>query len=170
MLAAPFSAQRQEVDRQHPFADAQRRHLAMVNLQHRRVVARAARQRLEHALHFGVRRLVQWRVPQMRRGQGAQPVVDAGIDVHHVAVLFNLLNRRQETRALQAVAIEIVWRNVRGRHQRNAACEQRLHQGAEQHGVGNVGDEKLVEAENIGFGFKAVGDDQQRIALSLQLG
>jgi hypothetical protein len=106
----------------------------------------------------------------MRLRQRAQAVINAGIDVHNIAMLFNGVDRGQETGALQAVAIELIWRNIRGRHQRDAAGEQGFHQAAQQHGVSNIGDKKLIETEHVGFRFKAVGDDFQRVAVPLQGG
>lgn len=106
----------------------------------------------------------------MRLGQGAQTIVDAGVDVHHVAVLVDQIDSRQETRPLQAVAVQIVRRDVRRGHQRDAAREQRLQQRGQQHGVGDVGDEEFVEAQHVGLGLEAVGDDFQRVFPPLQLG
>lgn len=99
----------------------------------------------------------------MRLGQGTQTIVDARVDVHHVAVLVDQIDGRQETRPLQTVAVQIVRRDVRRGHQRNAAREQRLQQRGQQHGVGDVGHEEFVEAQHVGLGLKAVGDDFQRV-------
>ena len=82
-------------------------------------------------------------------------------------MLFDGINGRKKTRALQTVAIQLIWRNIGGRHQRNATGKQRLHQAAEQHGIGDIRNKKFVEAQHVRFGLKAVGDDFQRIALPL---
>ena len=85
-------------------------------------------------------------------------------------MLLDGVDRRQKTGPLQAIAIEFIRRNIGGRHQGDAAGEQGFHQPAQQHGVGNIGDKKLVETEHVGFRFKAVGDNLQRVAMSLQGG
>ncbi len=59
--------------------------------------------------------------------QRPQPVIDAGVHIHNVAVLFNGIDSRQEAGALQTVAVEFIRRNIGGRDQRDAACKQRFH-------------------------------------------
>ena len=83
-------------------------------------------------------------------------------------MLFNGVDGGQETSALKAVAVQLVRRNIRRRHQGYAAGKQRFHQAAQQHCIGNIRNEKLIEAEHIGFSFKAIRDDFQRIAVPLQ--
>lgn len=43
-----------------------------------------------------------------------------------------------------------------------------FHQGAEDHGVGNVRHEEFVEADHPGFVAEALGDDGQRVLLALE--
>ncbi|MNZ96228.1 hypothetical protein D3C78_1154130 [compost metagenome] len=59
----------------------------------------------------------------MRLGQRAQTIIHTRIHIHDVTVFFNRIDCRHETCALQTVTIQVVWRNIGGRHQRNAACE-----------------------------------------------
>ena len=82
---------------------------------------------------------------------------------------FNGVDGRQEARALQAVAVKLVRRDIRRRNQRNAAREQRFHQAAEQHGVSDIRDKKLVKTQYVRFRFKTFGDDFQRVAMPLKL-
>ena len=103
-------------------------------------------------------------------GQGTQAIIDAGINVHNIAMLLDGVDSGQKTGALQTIAIELIRRNIGSRHQRDAAGEQGFHQTAQQHGVSNIGDKKLVETEHVGFRFKAVGDNLQRVAMALQGG
>ena len=56
-------------------------------------------------------------------------------------------DERQEQRAVEAVLVEFGGRHVRGRHHHDAELEQAGEQPAEDHGVGDVGDVELVEAE-----------------------
>ncbi len=87
-------------------------------------------QRLPQRLHLLRRLGIQRRQPEVRLSQRAQAVINPGVNVHDVAVLFDRLDSRQEARALQAVAIEILRRNIRRGDQRNATGKQRLHQAA----------------------------------------
>ena len=64
------------------------------------------------------------------------------------------VDERQEKRAVEPVFVEVARRHVRGRHHHHAELEQLGEQPAEDHGVGNVGDVKFVEAQQPGF----VGD------------
>jgi hypothetical protein len=73
-----------------------------------------------------------------------------------------------ETCALQAVAIELIRRDIRRGHQRDPAGKQRFHQAAQQHGIGDVRNKKLVEAEHVRFRLEPVGHNLQRIAFALQ--
>ncbi|MNP21925.1 hypothetical protein D3C76_1145640 [compost metagenome] len=168
MLTAGIDTQRVERDGKRLVFDTQRLQRAMVDLQLRGVVALRPGQRQPEFVHLMTRLVIQGRQPQMRLGQRSQAIVHARIDIHNVAVLFDGLDSWQETRALQTVAIKVVRRNVRRRHQRNSARKQRFHQAAQQHGVGDIGDKKLIETQNVGFGFKSLGDDIQRIAVPLQ--
>lgn len=73
---------------------------------------------------------------------------------------FDLLDGRQEARALQTITIEIIRRNVRGGHQRNAAFKQRFHQRAQQHRIGDIGDKKFIKTEDVRFCFESVRNNQ----------
>ncbi len=47
-------------------------------------------------------------------------------------------------------------------------AEQRLEQGTQQHGIRNVGDEELVEADDVGLVGQLAGDQLERIGLTGQ--
>ena len=51
---------------------------------------------------------------------------------------------------MQAVFVEIVRRNVGSRDESHATLEQSFEEGAQDHRVGDVGDEELVEAKYPG--------------------
>ncbi len=61
---------------------------------------------------------------ELRLLQGAQPVIDAAVDVDDLGVLLQQLDRRQETRTLQAVLVKPVGDDVGGGHQAHAVLEQ----------------------------------------------
>ncbi|SVN00414.1 Uncharacterised protein [Klebsiella pneumoniae] len=83
-------------------------------------------------------------------------------------MLLNGVDGGQETGALKAVPVQFVRRNIRRRHQGYATSEQRFHQTAQQHRIGDIRDEKLIEAEHVGFSFETVRNNFQRIAMPLQ--
>ncbi len=60
-------------------------------------------------------------------------------------------DERQKQPAIETVLVQFARRQVRSRHHYNAELEQPREQAAEDHGVGNVGDVKLVEAQQPGF-------------------
>ena len=68
--------------------------------------------------------------------------------------------------AVEATGIKIARRHVGGRHQHHAQLEQAGEQPAEDHGVGNVGDMKFVEAEQPGFFRDLIGGEPDRIDLT----
>ena len=57
------------------------------------------------------------------------------------------VDERQEEAAVEAVAVEVLRRRVRGGDQHQAALEERGEEPRQDHRVGDVGDLKLVEAE-----------------------
>ena len=65
----------------------------------------------------------------------------------HLHVPLDHGDERQEQRAVEPVLVELVGRHVRGRDHHDAELEQPREQPAEDHGVGDVGDVELVEAE-----------------------
>ena len=69
---------------------------------------------------------------------------------------------------MQAVPVQTVRRNVRRGDERYATRKQRLQQAGKNHGVGDVGDEELVEADDPVSLGEAAGHDLQRILLIAQ--
>jgi hypothetical protein len=104
------------------------------------------------------------RLVDRRLLQRAQAPVVVGGELQHVAVRLDQRDCRQEARALQAVAIEVARRRVGGRHQRNAALEQRFEQAGQDHRVADVLDQEFVQAQHAAAHSDAGGDFGQRIA------
>ena len=73
------------------------------------------------------------------------------------------MDERHEQGAVQSVLVEIVRRHVRGGDHHDAALEQLREQPPEDHGVGNVGDVKFVEAEQPGLLRQLRGGEPDRI-------
>ncbi|MNE12692.1 hypothetical protein D3C80_1055040 [compost metagenome] len=142
----------------------------VIDLQYRCRLAFLAGQFHEHLIHGLPGLFIQRRQIQVRLSQGAQTIINAGVNVHHIAILVNQVDRRQEARALQTVAIQIVRRNIGGGDQRDATGKQRLQQRRQQHGVGDIGNKELVETQHVGLRLETISDDFQRIFLPLQFG
>ena len=98
----------------------------------------------------------------------AQTVVDAAVDVDDLGVLLDQRNRWQEARTLQTVLVQTIRHNVRRRDQGHAVLEQLFHQRAEDHRVGDIGHEELIETNHPGFVGEALGDDGQRVFLAAE--
>ncbi len=105
--------------------------------------------------------------PSRRSFQQAQAIVGLAVDVNDLRVLFQQFDSRQKARALQTFFVEIVGRHVRRCDQRHPAIEQATEQSAEQHRIGDVGHEELVEADDAGFLRDLCGDQLQRVGLVL---
>ena len=84
-------------------------------------------------------------------------------------MLFEQADRRHEARALQTFLVQVIRRDVGGCDQRDAALEQPAEQVAEQHRIGDVGDEQLVEAQDARLLRDPVGDAVERVGLLLVL-
>ena len=96
----------------------------------------------------------------------AQSIVHAVLDLEYVDVSFDQRDRRQKTLALQAVAIQIAGRDIRCQDERDAAPQETFEKRAEQHRVGDVGDEEFIETQNACAARDAVRDDLERIRAS----
>ena len=73
---------------------------------------------------------------------------------------------RQETLPLQAIAVEQIGDNIGGGHQGNTALEQSLQQQRQDHGIGNIADKELIEADHPRFTGYGLGNGIQGISLS----
>ncbi len=82
-----------------------------------------------------------------RRGELAQPIVDTALDRDDDAVFLEQADRGQEAIALQAVLVKIPGFHVGREYQGDAALDERAKQPREDHGIGDVGDEQLVETD-----------------------
>ncbi len=126
VLAAGTVAQRAEVEPGHVVGYLAGDDLAVLDdqrlvLQHRAVFRQQAAEALLQAqLGLGVQR----EMIELRLLQGAQPVIDAAVDVDDLGVLLQQLDRRQEARTLQAVLVKPVGDDVGGGHQAHAVLEQ----------------------------------------------
>ena len=83
-------------------------------------------------------------------------------------MLLEQRDERQEQRAVEPVLVELVGRDVRGRHHHDAELEQPREQPAEDHRVGDVGDVEFVEAEQPGLlGDRRGGEPDRIVAVDL---
>jgi hypothetical protein len=114
-------------------------------------VSVAAGDGVEGALDGGVGSAIVAAPGKPRPGPAPQAIVDAGVDLDHVELPAQEIDGRQEQLALQAVRIEALRRIVGGDAEQHAGVEQGLHQAAQHHGVGDVGDVEFVEAHQPRF-------------------
>ena len=82
-------------------------------------------------------------------------------------MLFKHLDERHEQGAVESVFVEIIRRNIGRSDDHNAAFKQSRKQPAENHGIGNVGDMKFVEAKQPSFLDELLGDQMDRIVVSV---
>ncbi len=111
---------------------------------------------------------IQGIVIQLRLLQGAQAIVHPAIDVDHFRMLLDQRDGGQEAAALQAVLVQLIRYDVGGGDQRHAAAEKLLEQAAENHGIGDVGDKELVEADHPGLAGEPVGDQREGVLFPVQ--
>ena len=99
----------------------------------------------------------------------AQAVIDARIHVHDVEVFLDELDRGQKLVALQTVQVERVRFEVGRGDENHALLEERFEQSPHQHGIGDVGDVKFVEAEKPCIARDVACDRGERVGLALLL-
>ena len=79
-------------------------------------------------------------------------------------------DRRQETAALQPVAVQVVGLCVGRRNQGNAAREQAFEEAAEEHGIADVAHEEFVETKDASFTGDVGGNTVQRVGDAVERG
>ena len=119
-----------------------------------RAIVQPGPQGLEGLPRLGVQR----REVDLSTLQPVQAEVLGSVDAHHLHVHLKLGDERHEELAVEAVLVESVWRAVGGRHDHHA-----LRPHAQDHGVGDVGDVELVEAEQARAPGQVVRHGRDRI-------
>ncbi len=165
---ARTAAQLAEVEPHHPAGAAAGADLAVLDVQHRILVARLG-QVVEGGGHVGVRLGAQRRVVQLGVGERAAPVVGAGVHVDHLELRVEQLDGRQDALAVQAVRVQVVGLEVRRGDERDAVLEQRQQQPVQDHRVGDIGDVELVEADEPVAQRDAAAELLQRVGHALQV-
>ena len=165
-IAARAFAQRREVEPGHVLAARAHRDPAPVDLDAGVAVAVVAAQLAPARLQPGMRARVERRAVDRRAGQRAQPVVGVAVQVHDLAVALHQLDRRQEARALQAVAVKVGRVDVGRGDQNDALGEHALQQPRQDHGVADVADEELVEHQHAHPASPFAHDRRQRVTLA----
>ena len=125
--------------------------VAALGAQHARLAVGAAAQRAEGLVELGVRPGAERRQIDVEVAQAVQAIVVVAAQLEDLEPLLDQVDEGQEAVALQAVLVEIVGLAVGGGDHREALVEQRLEQARQDHGVGDVGDLELVEAEQPRF-------------------
>ena len=100
--------------------------------------------------------------------QSAKTIVDAALEVQNLGVGLQQRYRGQESAALQTVPIEALGRGVGRGDERHSFLEKRLQQASQQHGVRDIADLELVEADDSGIRRQRVGYQSERCLLPTQ--
>jgi hypothetical protein len=94
-----------------------------------------------------------------------QAIVDLAADMHDFGMPLQLLDRGEEARPLQALAVQLAARRIGGRDQRDATRKQQFEQRAEDHGIRDVRHEQFIEADHAGTSRKVVCHQGQRVGV-----
>ena len=98
-------------------------------------------------IHRSVCGGIDRRIPGPHPCELFQPEIGAGIQSHHLHAGFDLRNERHEQPAIEPAFIEIVRCDIGRRNHHRSKFEQSFEQSSEDHGIGDVGDMKFVEAK-----------------------
>lgn len=107
----------------------------------------------------------QRRVKDPQPALAAEAVVLLAVEFQDVQPFLDQTDERQETVALQTVLVQVVGRPVGGDDDDRAVVEQRLEQPPDDHGVGDVQDLQLVQAQEPGRRSDAARQLGQRVGL-----
>ena len=80
--------------------------------------------------------------------QRPQAIVRGALQFEHLRVGLQQRNGREEATALKPILIQARGGHVGGGHQGHAAGKERVEELTKNHGIGDVGDKKLVEANH----------------------
>ena len=127
-------------------------------------------QLLKCRVHLLVGLLAQGRVVQPELLQLLATVVLAVVHLHHFETGVEQFNRWQDAAAVQAIGVQIIWHEVGGRDKPNAMIKQRLEQPVQDHRIGDVGDVKLIEANQSVPFSDALAQGIERVGRALQRG
>ena len=137
--------------------------IAPLGAQHARLAVGTARQRTESLVELPGCPGAERRQVHVELAHAVHAVVLAAAQLQDLQPLLHQFDERQEAVALQTVPVEIVGRAVRGRDHRQAFAEKGFEQAAEDHRIGNVGDLKLVEAQQLRLRRDRLGDRHDRV-------
>ena len=151
-------AQRVEREPRHPHRGLLDQQRAALNDQRACRAVRAGQPKpggIQRRVGRGIRR----HVPDRRAAELLQAKIDARSKPHHLHVRLDQRDEGDEQGAVEPILVEVVRRDVRGRHHHDAVVEQMTEQPAEDH-VGHV---ELVEAQQPSFLGERCGDRPDRV-------
>ena len=148
VLRARTAAQLAEIEPDHAAGAALGGDLARLDLHHGSFVMRLG-QAVEGVLHGGIGLGAQRAVIELGILQRAAAVVRAVVHVHDFHAFLEQRDRGQDAVAVQAVGIQAVGHEVGGGDEAHAVGEQGFEQLVENHGIRDVGDMELVEADEL---------------------
>ena len=88
---------------------------------------------------------------------------------HHLHVCLERSDGRQETLTVVAIGIQLIRRLIGGRHQYHPLRHHQAEQPTEQHGIADVADEQLVEAQHTHLAPQLLSQQAQRVGIAGQL-
>ena len=100
---------------------------------------------------------------------GMQAVILLAVDRHHLHMRLERGDRRQKALAVVAIGIQLIGRLVGGRYQHHTLLNHQAEQAAEQHGIADIADEQLVEAQHTHLTPQLLGQQAQRVSIAGQL-
>ena len=136
-----------ELEPEDPAGGAGHGQVARSDLDVPRAGRAAVTEGVEGALQPRVGLRPQREVIDRQVAQPHQPVIDCPVQRHHIDLAEQELDERHEPIAIEAILVEAVGRPVRRRDHHHTLLEQGLEQAAQDHGIGDVDDMELVEAE-----------------------
>lgn len=102
-------------------------------------------------------------------GTRMQAMILLAVHRHHLHMRLERGDRRQKALAVVAIGIELIGRLVGGRYQHHALLHHQAEQAAEQHGITDVADEQLVEAQHTHLAPQLLDQQTQRVGIAGQL-
>ena len=140
---------------------------ASLHGQFRRAAALAATEPPPGLIERRIGRRVVRHIPDRLPGELFQTEIGAGAELDDVHARVQHVDERQEQGAVEPIFVELVGRYICRGHHDDAAFKELRKKPAKDHGVGDVGDVKFVEAQQPSLRGQFLGDESDRVIVGM---
>ncbi len=128
-----------------------------------RVICKPSPRRVHRCVRCGAER----RVVDGHSSHGLEAIIARAVEFDHLKPILDERDEGQKQLAIETSRVEIIRRRVGREHDDHARGQKLLEQASEDHGIGDVIDLKLIQAQKRGFGQNPFRHRRDRIIIRL---